>query len=85
MFYTYALYNNIRNKVYIGQSEDLEKRLRRHNGQLPNKRTSFTAKNKGEWFLIHKEQFATRKEAIQREKQLKTQRGREFIWNIINK
>lgn len=85
MFYTYALYNKTRNKIYVGQTENLEKRLKRHNGELLNKSGSFTARNDGGWILIHKEQFATRQEALQREKQLKSQKGREFIWSIIGK
>jgi putative endonuclease len=83
MFSTYALYNEIRNKIYVGQTENLDIRLKRHNGELLNKKGSYTAINTGKWILIHKEEFATRHEAMIREKQLKTQKGREYIWNIV--
>lgn len=83
MYYTYGLYNKPKNKIYIGQTNDLKKRLARHNGQLLNKHTSYTYRNKGGWIIVHKEAFFTRREAIKREQQLKTQKGREFIWNII--
>lgn len=83
MFYLYALYNQDRKKIYIGQTNNLTIRLKRHNGELPSKKGSFTSINNGSWILIYKEEHLTRKEAVVREKQLKTQKGREFIWNII--
>jgi len=42
-------------------------------------------KDKGNWSLIYEEEFNTREEAIQREKQLKSYQGRKFIRNIIEK
>ncbi|HPL95771.1 MAG TPA: GIY-YIG nuclease family protein [bacterium] len=85
MFFAYAIYNQIRDKIYIGYTSDLEKRLKRHNSELPNKKTSFTRLNSGYWQLIHKEGSPTRQEAILREKKLKTFQGRKFIRNIIDK
>jgi len=82
MFYTYAIKNQ-NNKIYIGQTIDLEVRLQRHNGLLKNKNTSFTSKNGGNWELIYKEEFETRSEAMKREKELKSFRGREFIRSLI--
>ncbi|MBI4039516.1 hypothetical protein HY388_01685 [Candidatus Daviesbacteria bacterium] len=46
-------------------------------------RNSFTARFDGEWKLIYKEQVEDRKEALLREKQLKSYRGREFIKKFI--
>jgi len=37
------------------------------------------------WEIVHTEVFGTKAEAMKREKQLKTARGREFIWKLINK
>ena len=50
-----------------------------------HKKKSFTSKNDGLWVLVYKEEFKTRSEAVKREKQLKSSRGREFIKNLINK
>ena len=36
------------------------------------------------WEIIFKEEFISRAEAMKREKELKSQKGREFIWNLIN-
>ncbi len=81
MYTVYAIYNG--QKIYIGHTSNLEKRIERHNGSLPNKKSSFTSKNKGCWVVIYKEALETRKEAMRREKQLKSYQGRLFIKNII--
>lgn len=83
MFCVYGLYNQLRKKIYIGQTEDLPSRLKRHNGELLTKKSSFTSLNSGRWELVYTEKYQTRKEGLEREKQLKTQKGREFIWNIV--
>ena len=85
MFSVYAIENKEKGKIYIGQTSNLESRLKRHNGILKNKSKSFTSKNKGDWKLAYKEEFNTREEAIQREKQLKSYQGRKFIRDRINK
>ena len=82
-FYVYASENKIREKIYIGYTVDLDSRIKRHNGILKNKKKSFTSKNSGLWELVYSEIFKTRQEAMKREKELKSFRGREFIRNII--
>ncbi|MFH1178144.1 MAG: GIY-YIG nuclease family protein [bacterium] len=83
MYVVYALYNAESNRIYIGQTEDLEERLRLHAEK--QFKQSFTAKNKGEWQLIYQEEIATRPLALKREKQLKSFRGREFVRKHIPK
>ena len=84
MFYTYVIRND-KDKIYIGYTSDLEKRLLRHNGLLRNKVTSFTYKNKGLWVIVYQEKFNTRTEAMKREKELKSSRGRNFIRSLLIK
>ncbi len=79
MFYVYVIKNQLNDKIYIGQTVDREKRLKRHNLELPAKTKSYTYKNRGRWKLIYQEIFNTREEAIIREKELKSFRGREFV------
>jgi putative endonuclease len=74
--WVYALYNREKAKTYIGQTANLNKRLYDHNEKRSD---HYTAKQQGEWELIYKESVATRSEALMREKQLKSFRGREFI------
>lgn len=81
MFWIYALYNRGSKKIYIGQTSNLEKRLELHKEREFKK--SFTARFKGEWQLIYKERVENRKEALKREKQLKSYQGRQFIKQFI--
>lgn len=79
--YVYAVYNRKNKKTYIGQTEDLEERLKLH-----NRKTfvgSYTSRFDGNWELIYKEHVKTREEALIREKQLKSYRGREFVKKFI--
>ena len=78
MYYIYVIKNE-NNKIYIGQTDNIEKRLKRHNKILKNKITSYTSINKGKWVLIYKEEFLTREEAIKREKYLKSHIGRDWL------
>ncbi len=77
-YIVYALYSKAHNKIYIGQTSDLERRLLEHNDGLSDYTSRFIP-----WEVVYKENYNTRSEALKREKQLKSQKGREFIWNII--
>ncbi|HOK56386.1 MAG TPA: GIY-YIG nuclease family protein [bacterium] len=73
MYWVYVLKNK-EGRIYIGQTEDIEKRLEYH-----NRGWSRYTKGKGEWEIVLKECYNSRKEAIKREKELKTGKGREYI------
>jgi putative endonuclease len=81
MYSIYALFNNKHKRIYIGQTENLKERLVLHKNKLF--KNSYTAKLDGDWKLIHSEEVSTRKDALKREKQLKSYRGREFIKSLI--
>ncbi len=78
--YVYALYNSKSSKIYIGQTVNLEQRVAEHNQKRGN---HYATRFQGEWELIYQESVATRSEALKREKQLKSFRGREFIKQYI--
>jgi putative endonuclease len=80
MFYVYAIFNRNVDKIYIGQTIDLTKRLTEHNAHLFK---GYTTRFEGEWELIYTEMATTRSEALIREKQLKSFRGREFVKTYI--
>lgn len=81
MFYTYVLHSTYTNKIYVGFTSNLEGRLLSHN-VLATKGWTI---NFRPWILIHVEEFITKGEAIKREKELKSAKGREFIRkNILN-
>jgi putative endonuclease len=81
MYYVYAIYNAKCKKIYIGQCENLEDRLKMHNEKTF--KNSYTARFDGEWILLYKEESLDRKSALKREKQLKSYRGREFVRKFI--
>ena len=77
-YFVYILRSESTGKTYVGQTSDLEKRLVKHND--PACRFALhTKRNKGPWKIIHTENFASRSEAMQREKHLKSGQGRDWI------
>ncbi|OGY24640.1 MAG: hypothetical protein A2Y57_00775 [Candidatus Woykebacteria bacterium RBG_13_40_7b] len=81
MYYIYAIYNKKHRKIYIGQAGNIETRLKLHNNKTF--KNSYTSGFDGEWQLIYREKVATRHEALIRERQLKSFRGREFVRQFI--
>jgi len=75
----YVLQSRTTDKIYIGYTKRLTIRLKRHNQELPNKKSSYTSKNTGPWLLKYKESYPSRHEAIRREKELKSYQGRKYI------
>ena len=79
MFTVYALYSEKYNKIYIGYTSNLKERLLSHN-ELSTK--GWTVKYRP-WKLIYQEEFELKSDAMKREKELKSYRGREFIRSKI--
>ncbi len=73
------MYSKIFNKIYIGFTSNLEQRMLSHN-VLAKK--GYTLKYIP-WDVVYTEIFETKLEAIQRAKQLKSGKGREFMWALI--
>ncbi len=77
-YFVYVIWNADHQRFYIGQTEDLDQRIQQHND--PNNTLSrFTKRFSGKWMLIHKEALTTRKEALMREKALKSGQGRQWL------
>jgi putative endonuclease len=66
-------------RYYVGQTSDLEDRLKRHN----QGRSKYT-KSGIPWKLMYKESFETRSEAMAREKKIKSAKNREYLRRIIH-
>ncbi|MEW6027294.1 MAG: GIY-YIG nuclease family protein [Planctomycetota bacterium] len=63
---------------YIGEAEDLEERLQRHNSG----RSRYTSKKKP-WEMVYVEEFATRKLARKREKEIKAKKNNEYVEYLL--
>jgi putative endonuclease len=79
MFVTYVLYSAKFNKLYIGYTNDLISRFNSHNVLA---KTGYTVRYRP-WEVIHIEYFESKMEALKREKELKSSRGRAFIRGLL--
>jgi putative endonuclease len=79
MYYVYILYSKEFDKYYIGQTNNIELRIKRHNsGEIKS------TKHYIPWELKYYEEFESRSEAMKREKYLKKQKSKEFYNKLIN-
>ena len=79
LFSVYALKSLHRNYIYIGLSNNIERRIKEHNSGR-NK----TTKPYAPFSLVYTKDFTTRLEARTYEKYLKTTAGRRFIKTLIS-
>ncbi len=78
MYSVYILKSLKDNSFYVGQINDLEDRLRRHNaGQ--SKCTRFHLP----YVIVHSEEFSTRTAAVRRERQIKSYRNGTEFQNLV--
>ena len=74
MYYVYVLESLSHHTRYVGSTDNVSKRFEEH-----NKGKCRYTKGRSPWKLIYTEEFKTRSEAMQREKFLKSGKGREFL------
>ncbi len=76
MHFVYILYSPTKDKYYIGQTEDMERRVEPHN----------LRKNLGanDWQLKYFEQYETRSEAVRRESEIKSKKRRAYLEHLIS-
>jgi putative endonuclease len=79
MYYTYILKSEKTNKLYIGHTENLERRLIEHNSSQ-----SKSTRNKGPWSLIYKKEFKSRSDAMKFELKLKSIKNKNYLLENIN-
>jgi len=78
MFYAYVLRSKKDNKLYIGQTRDLKKRVMRHNeGLVPS------TKHRRPMELVYYEACLNEEKSIKGEKYFKTGFGRKFLKSRI--
>ena len=77
--WVYTLYSPVHDKIYVGETSDLEDRYRSHN-ELATKGWTMHYRP---WVILYKEECTDRRHARIREKQLKTGSGREFLRSLL--
>ncbi len=79
MYKVYVLYSKQFNKIYIGYTFDLADRFLSHNEKATK---GYTVKYRP-WEVAFYESFETKQAVMKREKELKTSKGRAFVWKKI--
>ncbi|MBI2630766.1 GIY-YIG nuclease family protein [Candidatus Nomurabacteria bacterium] len=78
MSYTYILKSLIKEKFYVGSTDNLERRMKEHNSGL-----SYYTKRYMPWRLLYKEKYNNIIDARKREKYFKSAAGRRFTKKLI--
>ena len=81
MFTVYVLYSENSDKLYIGFTSNIEQRILSHNFLA---KKGYTVKYRP-WKIVYTEEHQSKREAMKREKELKSSRGRAFIKENILK
>ena len=77
-YYTYILFSGSCNRYYVGQTQNLEKRLARHNaGHVKSTKACRP------WSIIWSKAFDSRSEAFQLESKLKSFKKRDYLMKWI--
>ena len=76
--WVYILESETSGRYYVGQTDDVARRLAYHNRGL-----SRSTRGRGPWKLMYKEKSATRSEACRREREIKGWRSRVAIERLI--
>ena len=76
-FFVYAIKSQKDDRIYVGISQNVEKRLGEHNNREIKSTKAYCP-----WRLIYKKLIGLRIEARQEEKKLKSGYGKEFLKSI---
>ncbi|HEY4477309.1 MAG TPA: GIY-YIG nuclease family protein [Candidatus Paceibacterota bacterium] len=74
MFYVYILKSRVGRHLYIGCTNDLRKRARKH-----NQKSSVSTRPYAPWELVYYDARLNNKDAVRRERYLKTTQGQRLI------
>ena len=78
MYSVYAIKSINKNYIYVGLTNNLEERFRRHNNGYEKTTRAYRP-----FILFYEEKFKTRIEARKREKYLKSGVGKEFLKSLL--
>ncbi len=77
-YYVYVLKSGIDDRLYKGQTTNLERRIKEHNSGKTSSSKAYRP-----WKLVYFETFGSREDALKREKYFKSGIGREFLLKKI--
>lgn len=77
-YWVYVIKSQLDHSYYTGSTPDVGLRVERHNLGWGR-----STKAKRPWVLIHTEQYATKTEALRRERQIKRMKSRKYIERLI--
>ena len=76
--FVYVLRNLATSRLYTGCASDPVQRLGQHNAGVTK-----STRNRGPWELAYQEEFASRAEAMARERFLKSGQGRQWLKRVL--
>ena len=79
MFTLYILHSKSIDRYYVGYTNNLNRRLSEHN-RIKGKYTDAGIP----WILVYTESFISRKEAMDREKFIKSRKSKKFITELLD-
>jgi len=79
-FWVYAIKSESTSRIYIGQTSNLDERIRRHNHSKV-----YSTKSDRPWRLIAFQVYNSRSQAMWIEKEIKNSRGKRMKWLEDNK
>ena len=77
-YFVYILRSQKDGRYYVGSTQDLSQRLRRHN----EGRSKYT-KAKRPWEMVYSEELQDRSSAIQRELEIKNRKSKAYIETLV--
>ncbi|MBK8497060.1 MAG: GIY-YIG nuclease family protein [Chitinophagaceae bacterium] len=77
MFFVYAIKSTVRNYIYVGMTNNLDRRLNEHNNGENRSTKAYRP-----FILIYSDSFKTRIEAREKEKYLKSGIGKEYLKSL---
>ena len=80
MYYLYILKSIKEGQIYIGSTNNIERRLKEH-----NRGHTISTRRFIPWRVLYLEKYLTKKEAVRREQQLKKWKSRKRIDTLISR
>jgi putative endonuclease len=77
MYYTYILYSTTKSRFYVGQTNDVDDRINRH-----NKGQSLSTKSGIPWKMIYSISLNSRSEAVLLETKIKKRGAKRYLEDI---